>query len=365
MIEKLDAVPKKNLDNKDCQLLNMRSFEKMVINLGDDYHICAIQETNDIAVNIYHNQNRIGEARLTTDHIDSACITHIAIDNEHIHYKFNQKYTLVDILLKLLMKFPTIVRKPEFRFILNVPENMESQVLKHNFDNGSGLEKEILIRKESILPVHCECPKDIIFQRSIDSNEFPGLLTLLKKNAYWQKHLTLERLKLLVNNSQCFFANKNNGELIGFSRVLTNNTTFASLWDVVVDESYRGSGIGTALMYQIFSDPNLKTIPNWLLFTDTAKKLYEKFGFVSEGEIPNRKLVHKLRLQESHPTYMNELIHVITTGLPIQLNEKQTFDFLFGDTGKRAKLSDFWKNVPCIEEISIESGKNNLKSNFS
>lgn len=179
------------------------------------------------------------------------------------------------------------------------------------------------------------------FKREISAENLPALLAFLKDNAYWQKNLTLARLKLLINNSQCFYALSDSDEIIGFSRVVTNNTSFSSLWDVVIDDKFRGNGIATALMAEIFSDALFCKITNWVLFTDTAKSLYAKFGFVSEVEMPSRKLAHKLRLQESCPSYMEELIRVTAYVLFIDLNKQQSFQFLFGYPGKRSVLPFF------------------------
>lgn len=335
-------------------------FKKMQFDLGDHYSIHTVKEINDIAVTVYKDHMPVGKARLTTDNIDVSCITSTIIDDNHVNYKFNNKYTLGDVLIKFLIKFPTVARKPEFRFILDVPENLKSIVLKHHFDHGHGsaVEKEILIRKTSVLPEYTY-PENVVIERSINMNKLTDLLFLLKKNAYWQTHLTIDRLNLLVENAQCFFAWSKAGELIGFARVVTNNVSFASLWDVVVDENYRKHGIGTALMTMVFSDNILSKITNWVLYTDTAKKFYEKFGFVSECEISDRKLVHKLRLQESHPIYMAELIQTAKFGQPIYLNAKQSFQYLFSESGKRAKLSNFWKDILQVEskEYSLDKDK--------
>lgn len=341
-------------------------FSQIKIELGDSYSIEAIQDQNDIAVTVYYSQIVVGGARLTTDNIDVNCITDITLDSEHIHRKLYQQYTLGEILLKFLIKFPTFVRKPEFRIILNAPENFEPILSKFHFDqeNTTSLEQEIMLRKQIITPEPPQLPEGIEFKRSIEANIIPDLLEFLKKNAYWQSHITIERLNLLLRNSTYFFAITKHGQIIGFSRVVTNYGSFASLWDVVVDENYRGKGIGTALVLQIFTDPSLKHIPNWILFTDSAKNLYEKFGFISKNDCSEKMYVHKLRIQESHPGYMNELIQIVENGLPFHLDKHQTFHFLFENAGKRANLPSFWKE---LSDPQGEMGSSNdkIKPNFS
>ncbi len=83
----------------------------------------------------------------------------------------------------------------------------------------------------------------------------------------------------MVKSSKCFYAVTKEGEVVGFARVLTDSHKFASLWDVVVDVPYRGKNIAYNLMFKLFNSDSLKDIDNWILFTDTASGLYQKFGF--------------------------------------------------------------------------------------
>ncbi|MDI1352563.1 MAG: GNAT family N-acetyltransferase, partial [bacterium] len=115
------------------------------------------------------------------------------------------------------------------------------------------------------------------------------ILDLLQLNTYWQNHLTLEALTMLIANSQCFLATQ--GEtIIGFARVLSDGDNFASLWDVVVDKKYQGQGIGKNMIHHIFIHTLYNNIKKWLLFTDTAHKLYRRFGFAMVSESANHMI---------------------------------------------------------------------------
>jgi ribosomal protein S18 acetylase RimI-like enzyme len=326
-------------------------FRQIQIDLGQGYGIYARKGAADTEIEIKKNHEVIGKARLTTDNIDVSCITTIYLHDEHINQKFHGEFTLGEIVIKFLLKFPSVVRKPEFRFILDVPENLKETVDNHDYNRivDPSLKSEILIRPNKSLP-QFRVPKDeITFKQAIDEIDQTKLLSFLQKNAYWQSHLTLDRLKILIDNSQCFFAFSDANEIVGFARVVTDNIAFASLWDVAVDEKHRRRGIGMSLMFNIFTHETLSKIDNWVLFTDTvtdtAKGLYQKFGFVSEEDVPNRKLVHKLRPQEAQPVFMLELIEAASCMQSILLNPDQAFQFLFGKQGKRKNLSQFWKSV--------------------
>ena len=55
--------------------------------------------------------------------------------------------------------------------------------------------------------------------------------------------------------------------------------TFGWICDVFVDESERGSGVGSRLMAAILADPGLRRVRRMILTTSSAASLYERVGF--------------------------------------------------------------------------------------
>ena len=90
-----------------------------------------------------------------------------------------------------------------------------------------------------------------------------------------------ERLPTIIENSICFCV-FHAGKQVGFARVITDKSEFASLWDVFIDESHRRHGVGQALLKYIFEHPDLKGIFRWFLMTEDAHGLYQKFDFKTE-----------------------------------------------------------------------------------
>ncbi len=94
-----------------------------------------------------------------------------------------------------------------------------------------------------------------------------------------------ERFALVVRNSVCFNVH-HAGRQVGFARVVTDFTEFASMWDVFIDEPHRGRGLGKQLVEYILQHPQLRGIFRWFLMTENAHGLYQKFGFRSESWNP-------------------------------------------------------------------------------
>jgi GNAT superfamily N-acetyltransferase len=94
-----------------------------------------------------------------------------------------------------------------------------------------------------------------------------------------------ERFPFIIKNSLCFSV-YHHGKQIGFARIITDYTEFASLWDVFIDEQHRKQGLGKLLMKFVLEHPKLKGIFRWFLMTEDMHALYQKFGFKTEAYNP-------------------------------------------------------------------------------
>jgi ribosomal protein S18 acetylase RimI-like enzyme len=110
----------------------------------------------------------------------------------------------------------------------------------------------------------------------------------LLKTAYWAENwITKEIVALSVKNSFCFGIYKD-AVLIGFARCVTDYSTLYYLADVVINNNYRGQGLGKELTkfiteHEMFS-PLLGVIE-----TKDAHGLYEKYGFKTSKGFAMRK----------------------------------------------------------------------------
>lgn len=97
--------------------------------------------------------------------------------------------------------------------------------------------------------------------------------------------LPAERFPAVIKNSVCFSI-FHQGKQVGFARVITDFTEFASIWDVFIDEAHRKKGLGKTLMKYLLEHYELRGIFRWFLMTEDAHGLYQKFGFRSEAYNP-------------------------------------------------------------------------------
>lgn len=100
-------------------------------------------------------------------------------------------------------------------------------------------------------------------------------------NSYWAKGIPKDVLRRAIANSLAFGVFDEDGVQVGFARVITDKATFAYLADVFVVPSYQGLGLSKYLMDTLVSHPELQGIRRFMLATQDAHGLYEKYGFVA------------------------------------------------------------------------------------
>lgn len=123
--------------------------------------------------------------------------------------------------------------------------------------------------------------QDYIFTADKKRLDLDYLYHLLCVPSRYSTGLPPERFPIVVENSLCFSVFYQ-GKQTGFSRVITDYSEFASLWDVFIDDTHRGKGVGQALLKYIFNHPKLRGIFRWFLMTEDAHGLYQKFDFKTE-----------------------------------------------------------------------------------
>ena len=104
----------------------------------------------------------------------------------------------------------------------------------------------------------------------------------LLSKSYWANKRSKERIEESIKNSICIGI-YDKEKMIGFARVVTDYATMYWLCDVIIDEEYRGNGLGKKLIECITEMEELKGMFG-ILATRDAHGLYEKYGFKKEPE---------------------------------------------------------------------------------
>jgi predicted N-acetyltransferase YhbS len=120
--------------------------------------------------------------------------------------------------------------------------------------------------------------------RVMTSGDIPEAMRL-KDAAGWNQ-TTLDWARFLSATPEGCFVAEYSSDVIGTAATIIYEGRFAWIGMVIVDEQYRGQGIGTALLKQAIHFLDSQKVPAMKLdATPQGRPLYGKFGFRSEYDI--------------------------------------------------------------------------------
>jgi GNAT superfamily N-acetyltransferase len=111
------------------------------------------------------------------------------------------------------------------------------------------------------------------------------------RTAYWSPNVPRDVVERAIANSLCMGLYAPGGKQAGFGRAVTDSATYAWIADVFVLDPHRRRGLGVWLVETLLDHPRLQGLRIMTLNTLDAHELYERFGFVREGE---RRMVRQV-----------------------------------------------------------------------
>ena len=123
---------------------------------------------------------------------------------------------------------------------------------------------------------------DSSFEVSTDQSrlDIPMIYRFLSEQSSWAVGISRPIVERAIENSLCF-GGYLDGRQIAFARVITDFATFANLVDMFVLPEYRGHGYGKQLVGVVLRHPSLQHLRRFMLATNDAQGLYERFGFTT------------------------------------------------------------------------------------
>ncbi|WP_097028436.1 GNAT family N-acetyltransferase [Clostridium peptidivorans] len=102
----------------------------------------------------------------------------------------------------------------------------------------------------------------------------------LLRQSHWAKNRPTEIIAKTIETSLCFSIYHNDMQ-IGFARVVSDYAVYSLILDVIIDEKYRGKGLGKKLIEFINNHPSIIDTSK-VLWTKYAQEFYLKCGFKEE-----------------------------------------------------------------------------------
>ena len=107
-------------------------------------------------------------------------------------------------------------------------------------------------------------------------------LLALYRITWWGAERTVEQVRRALDHSHPVITAWDGPRMVGFTRVISDLTYRATIWDVIVAESHRGLGVGRAMMQRVIDHHDLRTVSMFVLLTKDKHRFYEHFGFVTD-----------------------------------------------------------------------------------
>ncbi len=110
-------------------------------------------------------------------------------------------------------------------------------------------------------------------------------LLALYRTTWWAHDRSREQVQRALDHSRPVVTAWDRSSLVGFTRVISDLTYRATIWDVIVRPSHQGRGVGKALMHYVLDHPDLKTVTQFFLLTADKHAFYEHLGFKPERDM--------------------------------------------------------------------------------
>ena len=107
----------------------------------------------------------------------------------------------------------------------------------------------------------------------------------LYRETWWAKNRSRGEVERALAHSHPLITAWAGPRLVGFSRVISDLTYRATIWDVIVRRDLQGRGVGKRMMQAILDHADLKTVTMFLLLTKDRHRFYSGLGFTLEKDM--------------------------------------------------------------------------------
>jgi len=126
-------------------------------------------------------------------------------------------------------------------------------------------------------------PSDYRFVEQIDDRLRRELMELYR-HEWWTNQRREEDVTRMLQHTDLVVGvcTDPGGQLVGFTRVLTDRTYKALIFDVIVAEAHRGAGLGRRLIQYVLDHPMLAEVAHVELYCRPELiPFYEQWGFTA------------------------------------------------------------------------------------
>jgi predicted GNAT family N-acyltransferase len=121
-------------------------------------------------------------------------------------------------------------------------------------------------------------------RRALTPAQVDELVELFQQQ-WWTKGRQKDDVERLIEHAKLLFAfvDPVNEELVAFARAMTDGVYKAMIFDIIVKDSWRNTGLGRLLMETVMTNPVLAQVKHRELYClEDMVPFYEKWGFTAK-----------------------------------------------------------------------------------
>jgi GNAT superfamily N-acetyltransferase len=107
----------------------------------------------------------------------------------------------------------------------------------------------------------------------------------LYRETWWAKNRDRADVERALAHSHPLITAWVGPRMVGFSRVISDLTYRATIWDVIVRPDLQGRGVGKRMMQAVLDHPDLENVTMFLLLTKDQHRFYAGLGFTHEKDM--------------------------------------------------------------------------------
>ncbi|XGB43856.1 MAG: GNAT family N-acetyltransferase [Nodosilinea sp. LVE1205-7] len=113
----------------------------------------------------------------------------------------------------------------------------------------------------------------------VSQSDLAQLISLFKSAAFWACDRSAQDMATAIAHSYPVVTAWDRERLIGFARATSDGVFRATIWDVVIDPHYQGSGLGRKMVETLVSHPHMSRVERTYLMTTNQQGFYQRIGF--------------------------------------------------------------------------------------
>ncbi len=121
--------------------------------------------------------------------------------------------------------------------------------------------------------------REVLFVEGVHGVDLWQLKDLFDRSAFWAAGRSVADIALALANSEPVITLWREERLIGHGRATSDGIYRATIWDVVIDREFQGSGLGKKLVQAILDHPKIKGVERVYLMTTHQQEFYLRLGF--------------------------------------------------------------------------------------